>query len=151
MRARVTLVRTSAARFLLFDEIHRGRVHTVTQAGRLRTIFENMAKMGAAAVAHHLGPAHAVGIIRGGLDLFFLERGVKARPTASRVILGLGAEELVPAAYAQIDALVVEIPITAGKGALGALLAGNRELLGGEKFAPFFVGFFDFLAHHAPA
>jgi hypothetical protein len=150
MRGRLTFVRMGATHFLLFDEIHRGRVHTVAQAGRLRTIFENMANMRAAAVAHHFGPMHAVAAVDGGLDLLFLERGIKARPTASGVILGLGAEKLVPAADAQIHALVVEVPVAAGKSVLGAFLPGNRELLGGKKFAPFFVGFFDFLAHHAP-
>ena len=147
---------TSAAalgklRLLFLDELERSRVHAVTQMRGRWAILENMAEMRAAAVAHHLGPAHAVGVVRGGLDLFFLERGVKARPTASGVILGVGAEKLVPAAYAEIHALVVEVPITAGKGALGSFLPGNRELLGGKKFAPFFVGFLDFLAHHAPA
>ena len=132
-------------RFL--NEVERGGVHAIAQAGRARTILEDVTEMGAAAAAHHLSPAHAIAIVGGGFDVAFVEGSIEARPAASGVILRIRFEKLVAAAYAEEEALVMEVPVFAGEGGLGAFFAGDFELFGGQEFAPFVVGFVDFFGH----
>src|ERR1700730_2216299 len=103
--------------------------------------------MGAAAAAHNLRPLHAEPPVHRVLDLALVLGGVKARPSAARIELGLGVEQFVAATDAQVNALVMEIPILAGKCALGALFARDLVLLWGEKVFPFLVGLDDLRRH----
>src|ERR1700689_3903415 len=137
----------SLAAAILLDEIERRRVHAVGQPGRPRSVVEDVAEMRAAEAARQFGAHHAVSAIGDRLDSIGNERGVKARPSAARVVLGPGIEQLVAAAYAEIGALIVQIPILPGEGALGALAARDFVLLRGEQLAPFFVGLCDLPGH----
>src|SRR5580658_2290738 len=84
------------ARFL-FGEVERRRVHAETQARRIGTVVEDVAEMRSAAAAHHFRSHHSVAAI-GFLDDFALiEWSVKAWPSATRIVFGIGGEQLVPA------------------------------------------------------
>src|SRR5271165_2612111 len=103
--------------------------------------------MRAAAAACHLRPHHPVTPVHGVLDLALVLGGVKAWPSASRVELGLGVEQLVAAADTEINALVMEIPVLAGECALGAFFARDLVLLGSQQLSPFLVGPDDLFGH----
>src|SRR5438105_609475 len=93
-------------RFL--DEVQRSRVNAVAQPGRIRTVVEHMPEMSTAAGARHLGAAHSPGIIRRGVDVLLGQRRVEARPAAFGIELGLRTEQLVPATYAEVNAIFFE-------------------------------------------
>src|ERR1700736_304874 len=103
--------------------------------------------MRAAATAHHLRPLHPETPVHGVLDLTLVLGGVKAGPSAARIELGFGVEQLVTATDAQGNALVMEIPVLAGKCALGALFPSDLVLVRGEKLFPFLVGLDDLRRH----
>src|SRR5271156_984591 len=126
-----------------FHEVERGRVHAIAQPGGTGAVLEDMAKMGAAAAAHHFGPAHAVGVVRRRRNVALIEGSVEAGPAAARVILAIGFEQLIAATYAEVQALVMQVPVLAGEGALRAFFASDFELLGGQELAPLLVGLFD--------
>src|SRR5208283_4361400 len=51
------------ARLREADKIERRRVHTVAQAGRRRTVLEDVSQMGVAASAHDLRAGHQEGVV----------------------------------------------------------------------------------------
>src|ERR1700685_222469 len=104
--------------------------------------------MRAAAAARHLRPLRPITPVYRVLDLAFILRGEEAGPSASRVELGLGIEQLIAAADTEINALVMEIPVLAGKCPFGAFLARDFVLLGGQELFPFLVGLDDLLGHN---
>src|SRR4029450_7211691 len=73
------------------------------------------------------------------------ERG----PAGARFELRLGRKEGRAAAHAAVGAFAVVVPILAGEGALGALLAGDAELLARKLALPLLFGF-DGLIDHGP-
>src|SRR5262249_17118912 len=64
----------------LGEELERGRVDAVAQAGRRGAVVEDVAEVGAAVVAHHLDPRLAPRVVGLALDLRRGERLVEARP-----------------------------------------------------------------------
>src|SRR5215469_10752618 len=103
-------------------EGQRETVHAVAQAGRLRTVIEDVAEMAAAAAAMYLRAQHAEGPVRGGADRV-LERLVEARPAGAALELGLGGEQRQVAAGAGEDTFAVLLQKRAGARTLGALVA----------------------------
>src|SRR5690606_32159839 len=66
--------------------------------------LENVPEVRAAGGAAHLDPAHAEGGVLEQLDRVVVRRGVERGPAAAGVELGLGGEELRPAAAARVGA-----------------------------------------------
>src|SRR5579883_1528488 len=117
-------------------------VHAVAQAGGLRPVVEDVAKMPAAAAAMHLRSQHPEGTVLGDAD-GVVERLIEARPAGAALELGLGGEQGQVAAGAGEDALAVLVQERAGPGALGALVAQDLILLRGELGAPLGIGLLD--------
>src|SRR5271155_2565316 len=103
--------------------------------------------MRAAAAAHDFRPHHPVTSVDGVFDFALVLGGVEAWPSASRVELGLGVEKFVAAADTEINALVMEIPVLAGKCALGAFFSRDLVLLRGQELSPLLVGLDDLFGH----
>ena len=103
-----------------------------------------MAEVGAAVVAGDFGADHAEAAVGVLVDQASVVRRVETRPAATGIELGFGAEKRRPAADAAVGAVVLAIPITAGKGAFRAFLARDVELRFVKLGAPFGVGFLDF-------
>src|ERR1700738_4956845 len=123
-------------------EHQRKTVHAVAQAGRLRTIVEDVAEMAAAATAVNFGAQHAEGAVLGLAD-GVLERLIKTRPAGAALEFGVGREQRQVAAGAGEDALAMFLEQRARTRALGALLAQDLILLRSELRAPFRIGLFD--------
>src|ERR1700687_4513927 len=79
-------------RLVLIGEVQGRRIHAEAQSGRIRTVVENVPQMRAATTAHHLGPPHPVTRIDVLGNPAFFQRRIEARPSASRVILGVGGK-----------------------------------------------------------
>src|ERR1700759_26022 len=86
----------------------RKTVHAVAQAGRLRSVVENVAEMAAAAAAMDLGAQHAEGAVFRLADRI-LQRLVEAGPAGAAFELGVGGEQR-------------QVAAGAGEGALAMLL-----------------------------
>src|ERR1700675_3287069 len=79
-------------------------VHAIAQAGRLRTVVEDVAEMAAAAGAMHRCPHRAERSIPGGADRLFQWRP-KARPAGAAVVLrGRGEQVEVATRAGEISA-----------------------------------------------
>jgi hypothetical protein len=106
-----------------------------------------------AAGAQHFDAAHAQGIVFTVNDGVGFQRCVETGPTATGVEFGASIEQWTVAAFAQVGARTLFIPIHSGKRSLGSRLAGNRVFFRRKLISPFFVAFhdlFDFCAHIAP-
>src|SRR5690242_8806677 len=97
--------------------------------GRRRTVFKYMAEMTAALAAVDLGADHAVALIGRALDCAGLGI-VEARPASAALELGLGGEQLLPAAGAIERAGAFFVIQRAAARPLGAVLAHDVVLLG---------------------
>src|SRR5580704_12166311 len=120
----------------------REAIHAIAQAGRLRTIVEDVAEMAAAAAAVNFGTQHAEGTVLR-LAHGILERLVEARPAGAAFELGVGGEQRQVAAGACEGALAMLLQQRARARPLGALLAQDLVLLRRELRAPLGVGFLD--------
>ena len=95
--------------------------------------------MAAAFAAHHLSANHPdASILLFGNQLFpdWLN---KTRPTRAGVILGIGIEELLPAAGASKHALILETVVLSGKGNLGTLFPEYLKPIAAEFLLPLLV------------
>src|SRR5271154_31553 len=117
-------------------EIGGEAVDAIAQMRRRRAILEDMAEMRTAARAMHLGARHAPAAVDGRRHRA-RHRIVEARPTGAAVELPGRFEQRLAAARAGKDAGALFIVERATAGALGAVLARDRILLGGEQRAPF--------------
>src|SRR5882724_1148411 len=117
-------------------------VDAVAQAGRLRSVVEDVTEMAAAAAAVNFGPHHAVGPVFGLADPV-LNRLIKARPSGAALILRLRGEQRQVAAGAGEGALAMLLEQRARPRALGAFLAQDFILLRRQLRAPLRVGLFD--------
>lgn len=122
--------RATVADLLGRHELQRDRVDAVADVpGGELLAAEDVAEVAAAVGALDLGPP-AVGV-----GEVFHRRGqfgVEGGPAAVRRELVLGAVEQRAAAPARVDAVLEEVVVLAGEGALGALVDDDRLLLGGE-------------------
>ena len=85
-------------------ELQRGRIDAVAQAGRSRTVLEDVAEMAIAFRAQDLGANHAVGDVAFLVDMAVRGRRGETRPAAAGIELGVGFEQRLPAAGAGIGA-----------------------------------------------
>src|SRR5262245_55316833 len=95
-----------------------------------------MAEMAAAGGAVDLRAGHEERAIRLRGDGRGIRRVGEARPAGARVELGARIEELRAAPGTAVHAFAVLVPILAGEGSLGALLAEDVVLLGGQSLSP---------------
>src|SRR5271154_6963315 len=95
--------------------------------------------MGTALRALNFDAAHAVARVLNHFEIFVVNRGVEARPAGARFKFCAGTEQFRITTNTVIRAVVVEVPIFAGKGRFCAALAGDLILLRGELFFPFVV------------
>src|SRR6266481_8266209 len=123
-------------------EHQRKAVHAVAQAGRLRSVVENVTEMAAAAAAMNFGPQHPQGPVFGLADRV-LERLIKTRPAGAALEFRLRSEQRQVAAGAGEDALAMLPEQRARSRTLGALLAQDVLLLRRQLRAPFRIGLFD--------
>src|SRR6185312_4796722 len=81
-----------------------------------------------AARTGYFGARHAMRAIDMGAYAVGGQRQPEARPARARVVLGIRAEQLLPAAHAGVDALVLVVRVLAREGGLRALLLRHRVL-----------------------
>src|SRR5215212_5045544 len=81
-------------------EAEGGRVYAVALARRGGTVLEDVPLVGAADRAVDLGPAHEQAAVLLRLHVVLVERSPEARPSAARVVLGVGREERCVASHA---------------------------------------------------
>ncbi len=98
--------------------------------------LEDVAEVRTAVGALGFGAHHAHRSIFDELDGVVLGGGVERRPAAVAGELGVGAEELLAAGSASVDAGGGCVGVLAGKGWLGATLAEHCVLLWRELGAP---------------
>src|SRR5688500_2127448 len=101
---------------------HAKAVDAVAQAGRLRSVVENMTEMSAAATAMHFGPQHPEGAVFGLAEGVF-QRLIKARPAGAALVFGLRGKQRQVAAGAGEDALALFLQQRARARAFGAVFA----------------------------
>src|SRR5439155_5592661 len=133
---------------LLRVELDRRRVDAVAQACWLRPVVEDVPQVPATARARDLGPDHEMRVVRRLLDRRALGRGVKARPAAVGVELGLGLEQPRAAAGAQVNARRLGVPVLAREGPFGALLTQHVVLGRGQVSLPLGFALLNFALLH---
>ncbi len=121
-------------------QLQRRRVHAVSEAGRVGSVGEDVAEVGAALSAAGLGPDHAVTGVGGFLHRLLTERLEEARPARPGLELRLRGEQGLTADDAYVGAVVVAVPILAGEGSFGAGLLGDLVLLGRQPGTELGVG-----------
>src|SRR6201996_7739355 len=124
-------------------ELQRRRIDAVTQSGRPRAVLEHMAEMTIAARAQHFGADHAVAHVAFLVDTAFGCRLGEARPAAAGIELGIGLEQRLSAAGADIGARAMLMLVFAGEGPFGRLLAQHRVLHRRQFLAPLGFALFD--------
>src|SRR2546430_5780145 len=117
-------------------------VDAIAQAGRLRSVVEDMAEMAAAAAAMHLGGGHAEGAVLGLAERIF-QRLIEARPAGAAFEFGVGRKQRQVAAGAGEDALAMLLQERARSRPFGAVLTQDIVLLRRQLRAPFGIGLFD--------
>ncbi len=104
-----------------------------------------MAQVAITDVAEHFGPNHAVARIPLFTDAFRLDGLKIAGPATPCVKLGVRGKQGGAAADTSVNAMLVVVPVSTGKGSLGPLHAGNSVFLGGKLLPPLDISFIDFL------
>src|SRR5689334_17875966 len=100
-------------------QLQRRRVDAIAQAGRPRSVGEDMAEMAGAFRAQHLGADHAVGMVLLLVDMAIDGGRSEARPAATGIELGVGLEQCLAAAGADIGAGPSLVLVFAGERPLG--------------------------------
>jgi len=118
------------------EESQRGGIHTITQAGRPRSVGKNVTKMGVAESAPYCGTQYSVGKIFLFADVFFGDRLEKTGPSGAGVKLGQGIKQRIVAIDTAIKAGAVLIVQRAGESPFGGGPAGDIKLQGGELSLP---------------
>src|SRR6185437_3021183 len=123
-----------SALLLFLVELQRGAVEAVAQPCRLWPIVEQVAEVAAALGAVNLGPTHVVARVDVGFHGIGSQRSEEARPARTGIELRVRVEQRLAAAHALVHAVLLGVPVLAGEGPFGALLAGDSELFGGELY-----------------
>src|SRR4051794_20485340 len=97
-----------------------------------------MPLVGAADRAVDLGPAHEQAAVLLRLDVVFVERSPEARPSAARVVFGIGRKRGRAASHATVGALFFVVVVLPAEGPLRALHPRDAILLRGELVLPLF-------------
>src|SRR5215813_13757479 len=124
-------------------EGQRAGVDAIAPAGGGGPVAEDMAQMTAAAAADHLGAAQQPALVRPELDRLLAGRLDEARPASTGGELGVGAEQLIPAARAAVGAGALGVEVSPGEGLLGVAPAQHVILLAGQFLPPLLLGFAD--------
>src|SRR3990172_7766268 len=140
----------SLSRLLRLCEGKSRRIDAVAKPGRFRAIVEHVAQMGVASRAQRLRPFHEPTSVGLGAHVLRRDRVIEARPSRAGFELGLGPEQVGPAADAPVDPLLVVVPVHPGERPLGPLLPGNLELFGRKDLLPLLLRLIDFLGHDIP-
>lgn len=74
-------------------------------------------------------------------DFLLVQDIVECRPTAAGIVFGVGAEQLLMADDALVNALLIEFIILAGEWTFGASLLCHQVLHRSETIAELFFGF----------
>src|ERR1039457_4118486 len=111
-------------------EGQRAGVDAVAVTRRGGPVGEYMAKMATTGPTNHLGAVHEQAVVRPQLNGLGDRRLVEARPARARIELGVGSEQLAPAACAAVRTVVMVAHILAGERPLGVALAQDAVLLG---------------------
>jgi len=119
-------------RAALRHELERDGVDAVAQAGRGRTVGEDVTLMAAAAGADGLGPGHAVRPVDDRRDVVLADRLGKAGPARAALELGAGAEQGQAALAAGVDAGSLLAQQDAAERGLGAVGEQDAPFLGAE-------------------
>src|SRR5207302_11378482 len=122
-------------------------VDAVAEAGRRRTVVEDVAQVPAAFGAGDLGPDHPERAVHVLLDRSLGGRGIEARLAAVGVELGFGVEELRAGPGAEVLALPRLRLVLNAEGSLGALLAQHLVLHRCQLGPPFGLALLDLVAH----
>src|ERR1019366_6354933 len=117
-------------------QFQRRRIDAVTQSGRAGAVLEDMAEMAVALRTKHFGPDHAVAAVAFLLDMALRRRLGKAWPAAAGIELGVGFEQRLAAAGADVGAGPLLMLVFAGERPLGRLLAQYRVLHRRQFAAP---------------
>src|SRR5262245_51702098 len=98
--------------------------------------------MRVALTAKRLGSAHKEAIVFFSGNIFFRHRRPETRPAGSRIKLGIRAKQLVAAATATVDALLMVIPILPRERGLRAFLSRDMKLFVRQLFFPLGIALF---------
>ena len=101
-------------------EIKRSGVDAIAEAGGAGAVGEDVAEVGVALGAAHFDAAHAVAGVFDGAQGGVRHRFEVTRPAAAGIELRGRVEQGRGAADAAVDAVLVVVPILAGKRPLGA-------------------------------
>jgi len=126
-------------------KFQRDGVQAIPVAGWFGAVGENVTEVGVAAGAQHLNAIHAVAVVGDCGDVVGVNRLEETRPAGAGVKLGSGTEQRQATTDARVDTGLVVVVKCPAEGRLGPFAAGDCILFRGEKFAPFGVGFDDFL------
>lgn len=110
-------------------EVQGQGVDAIALAAWFWAIWENVAKVGFAVAANHLGTNHAMGFIHNGFYLALGEDIVKAGPAGAGVEFGLGREEVLAAGHTAIHALLIMFVVFSAKRSFGAFKVAHVFLL----------------------
>src|SRR5262249_38768625 len=106
-----------------------------------------MTEVRVAATAQHLRPPENPAPFVDQRDIALVGWLPEARPARAGVELRPAVEHRLLAANTAVDAIVLRVPVSAGKGALRSLLARHMELLRRKQFAPFRLALFQPSVH----
>src|SRR5689334_25229362 len=106
-----------------------------------------MPKVGSATGATRLRADHSVAAVGVLLNFSLIDGLPKTWPAGTGIELGIGFEKLLPAANADVDYLILALPVLAGKSWFGACLARYAVMLRRELFTPFLIGLHNLFSH----
>jgi hypothetical protein len=106
-----------------------GRVDAVPEPGGFWAVVELMPKVRPTICAYHFNPPHSPRVVRYLFDRLLPDGVPEAWPTCPGVELCVGAEELIAADDALVDAVLVEVPKSAGEGPFGRPVKADVVLL----------------------
>jgi hypothetical protein len=139
-------------RVLLFllVQFQSGGVDAVALAGGIRAVVENVAEVGVAAAALHLGTRHPVARVGFGLDRFLAGGSIETGPAGAGVIFRVGSKKRLAAANALVGAGRFGVRVLTSEGGLSSFLPGHIVLIRREFFLPVVFVLGDFLGHGDP-
>src|SRR5690554_3252897 len=104
--------------------------------------------MATTASTHNFCSSHAMARVKLFLNLIFLQRSRKTRPTTASIELGLRIEQGFATTTTPISALFKNVPVFSSEWSFSAFQSANLILLGSEFFTPIGVIKFFFLGHN---
>ncbi len=134
-----------------FLKFQRGGIYTVTHAGRLGAVVEQVPQVRPALSAGYFDTNHTETAVGDRSNLFVVYGLPKTRPARTGIILAFGIKKLITAANTAINPVFVMIVIFSRKGAFGTFPACNFILLACQTLLPLAVISVIFIGHTLPA